>query len=217
MVGFDLGRFFGLTAEHFQARTGTARDQWTIWSPGCGVRGAKSRVGAVSPHRPPLYLSARRAGWQVQFARPKRGCGKLVDGHYWQGEFVDLHSLCYALDADRGGSFADHRRHFELEPATLPLAVAVDVTGATQVARAVEQIWELALVVDQEAGRWFTTPADRAEKVSRIDLARTQSPASLAQRLVSLGRLVAPLGQFDLSDEEHRHWAEAFHGGWAEA
>jgi len=36
VVGYDHGRFFGLTAEHFTARTGTARDQWSIWPPGWG-------------------------------------------------------------------------------------------------------------------------------------------------------------------------------------
>ncbi len=88
--------------------------------------------------------------------------------------------------------------------------------GAEQVAGAVEQIRELALAADEEAGQWFTSAADRADKVSRIDLARTSSPAGLAQALVSLARLTPSLAQFDLSDEEHLRWCEAFHGGWSE-
>ena len=140
----------------------------------------------------------------------------MVDGRYWQGEFIDLHSLCYALVADRGGGFADHRRHSRLEPAALPVAVKVGGHGAEEVAGAVEQIWELALAADEGAGQWFTTAADRADKVSRIDLARTSSPADLAQALVSLARLTPSLAQFDLSDEEHLRCCEAFHGVWSE-
>jgi hypothetical protein len=217
VVGYDLGRFFGLTAEHFTTRTGTARDGWTTYPPGWGKVGSKSRIVRVSPHRPPLYLKARRAGWQVQFAFPKQGHGKMVDGHYWRGEFIDLASLCYALDADRGGGFADHRRHFGLEPATLPVAVKVGTIGADLVAATVGHIWELALAADEEVGRWFTSPTDRAQKVCRISHARIASPASLAQSLLALCRLTPPLAEFDLSEDEHLHWSEAFHGGWAEA
>ena len=101
VIGYEFGRFFGLVAEHTGRRTGKKRDEWKIWPPGWGTKDGKD-VRSVSPHRPVLYLQARRAGWTVQFGFPKPGCGKMVGDHYWRGDFVDLHSAAYAFDADRG-------------------------------------------------------------------------------------------------------------------
>ena len=93
----------------------------------------------------------------------------------------------------------------------------MDGRGAKEVANAVERVHALALAVDEQASRWFTTSQDRAEKTSPVHLAHVQSPASLAQALASLAHMAAPLAKFDLSEAEHESWAEAFHGGWCSA
>jgi hypothetical protein len=61
-VGADLGRFFGLVAEHVVERRGRNAGSWEIWLPGWGVLGKKNSVRRRSPHRPSLRLASRRVG-----------------------------------------------------------------------------------------------------------------------------------------------------------
>jgi hypothetical protein len=215
VVGADLGRTFGLMAEHCLVRRRENRDGWTIWLPGWSrdhANGPKPR----SPHRPPLRLSARRVGWQVGFAPCRREFGKYTPRGPWRGAFVDVLSLAYALDADRGASFGEHREDFGLAAVELPLAVDLDKSGAAEVASAVVAIHELAVAVDEEAGRWCTTSEERREGRGHLDLVRRQSPGTLAAEIPTRFRLRAPLDVHDMSETEHRRWAQTFHGGWCE-
>jgi hypothetical protein len=111
----------------------------------------------------------------------------------WRGAFVDVLSAAYALDADRGASFAEHAENFGLDPLGLPLAVTVDECGAAQLAGAVAAIHELAVVLDDHAGRWFTSPTERRERRGGLDLVRTGSPGAVAARVLSGFRLRPPL------------------------
>lgn len=217
VVGAELGRIFGLMAEHCGPRRGANADAWELWLPGWG-REHSNGWKRASPHRPCLYARARRVGWQVEFGPCGKGAGKRMrGGRPWRGAFVDVMSVAYALDADRGASFAEHRSDFGLNPVELPVAVTVDEQGATQMVDAVRAVHELALVLDAEVGRWFTTPQDRTEGRGRLDLARISSPGAVAAQIPARFRIQAPLHKFALTDAEHSRWAEAFHGGWCDA
>jgi hypothetical protein len=222
VVGADLGRTFGLSAEHCGPRKGRYRNEWEMWLPGWGVEHGNGAWKRRSPHRPALRVTARRVGWQVEFGpcgRDAKGtrAGKRVGGQMWRGAFVDVLSAAYMLDADRGASFAEHCEDVGLPAFELPLAVRLDEHGAEQVAGAVHAVHALALVLDDHAGRWFTTSRDRREGRGKVDLARTVSPGALASQIPARFRLRAPLETLRLSDQEHRPWAQAFHGGWCEA
>ncbi len=182
VVGYDLGRFFTLTAGHVRPDAAQDRrakkegrpperhhpDAWRVWPPGVRRQRPGKRTSRESPHCPELLVEPRRVGWSVRFAavETSRGHGKLVDDRGWTGAFVDLASLSYALDADRGASFGDHRVNFCL----------TDADGAGQVALALGHLHELAVAADERAGRWLTSSADRARLRGRIDLARVSPP-----------------------------------------
>jgi hypothetical protein len=216
VIGADLGRTFGLVAEHVSPRRGKNRGSWDVWLPGWG-RKWEDGLRRVSPHRPALRVSARRVGWQVEFGPCHKGFGKLVDGRTWRGQFVDVMSLAYALDGQRGCTFAEHAENFGQKPVELPLGVPVDANGAARMAEAVEAIRALAVKLDEQAGRWLTTPRDRNEGRGRTDLARTVSPAALPDRLLASFGVRAPLDMWRLSEAELEHWAETFHGGRCDA
>jgi hypothetical protein len=229
VVSAELVRTLGLSAEHCAPRRTSGRGEyrrsrpndWEVWFPGWGREDEDGRWKRIIPHRPSSRFSARSVGGQVEFGPCGTGtdgkpAGKRHRGRMWRGDFVDLLSLAYALDADDGASFAEHREDFGLPPVELPLSVSVDEAGAAQMVEAAHALHGLALVLDEEAGGWFTTPQDRRERRGRIDLARTVSPAALAAQIPARFGLRAPLA-LRVHDEEHRRWAEAFHGGWNEA
>jgi hypothetical protein len=150
-IGADLGRVFGLTAEHIVERTGHNQGSWEIYLPGWGVPHERNRIKRSLPHRPPLRITPRRSGWQVDFGPCERGFGKYVDGHQWRGAFVDVLSLAYALDADRGASFSEHRESAGLDPFELPITVEPGAAGAARMAATVQAVHELALVLGEHA------------------------------------------------------------------
>lgn len=214
VIGADLGRSLGLLAEYITAGREPSAARWDLWLPGWGHPTPKGPK-RLSPHRPQLRLTSRRVGWSVDFAPCKQGFGKYVDGHRWRGAFVDLPALAYALDANRGASFSEHRQAFELEAADLPVCVGVDASGAEAMAEAVRVLHETALVLDDHAARWFTSAEDRALGRAHLDVARTTSPGALAAQMLARSGVRAPLEKFQqLDDTEHLRWAEAFHGGW---
>jgi hypothetical protein len=126
-------------------------------------------------------------------------------------------SLAYALDADRSASFTEHCANFGLAPTELPIAVAVDDDGASRVAGAVVAIHSLAVVLDDHAGRWFTTSQEQSQGRGQLDLVRTSSPGGVAANLLGRFGVRAPIKTFDLDDTEHKEWTETLHGGWCEA
>jgi hypothetical protein len=95
--------------------------------------------------------------------------------------------------------------------------VSLDGHGAESVAEAVRAVHELAIVLDERAADWFTTPEDRAETRGRLELSRTASPGAIAAQVPARMRVRAPVDTLALSEAEHDHWAQAFHGGWVEA
>src|ERR1019366_1486656 len=97
--------------------------------------------------------------------------------------FIDVLSLAYALDGDRGASLSEHRENFDLSPVELPVSVALDAAGAAQITQAVLAVHELAVTLDEDAGQWFTTAQDRAGGRGRLDLARTVSPGGIAAQV----------------------------------
>ena len=147
-------------------------------------------------------------------ARVRRVVASTWTARLWRGAFVDLLSLAYSLDGDRGAGFGDHRRNVGLPAFDLPLQVPMNTTGAAQVAAAVRAMHEVALALDEKAGDWFTTADDRAEGNGRIDLARTISPGALAAAIVGRFGVEAPIAKLKLTDAELAAWAESFHGGW---
>lgn len=219
VVGTDLGRSFGLVAEHVVMPRGRRSGAWQVWLPGWGALGRSSSVRRRSPHRPCLFLRARRVGWQVSWGpcgtdRSGKPAGKRDRaGRPFEGLFVDMLSLAYALDADRGASFAEHCEDFAMEEADLPVAATVDERGAESVTNAVRALHRLALSLDKEAASWF--PGKGC--ASRVAIARTTSPGAIANELLGTCGIVPPLVKFDLGQEELEHWAEASHGGWCEA
>jgi hypothetical protein len=126
-------------------------------------------------------------------------------------------SPAYALDGQRGCTFAEHAENFGLKRVELPLAVPVDADGAARLVGAVEAIRALAVKLDEQGGHWFTTPRDRNEGRGRIDLGRTVSPAALSDRLLIGFGVRAPLDVWRLSEAELERWAETFHGGRCQA
>ena len=195
---------------------GKNADSWDVWLPGWGTPGAKGNWRRTSPHRPCLRLAHRRVGWQVEFGPVEKGCGKIDPrtGRLWRGAFVDVLSLAYSQDGDRGASYGEHRGNLDLGRAELPLRVALDGRGADQVTAAVLSIHETALALDSKAADWFTTAAERAEESHRVDLARTSSPGAIAAQIPERFRVEPLLTKFDLTEAEHQRWAETFHGGW---
>lgn len=157
-IGADLGRTFGLAAEHWGTRVEPRRDTWVFWLPGWGKASERGRWKRVSPHRPCLYATARRVGWNISFGPVASGNGKTTGrkgAGPWRGAFIDLLSLSYSLDGDRGASYGEHRENFGLTPMELPLTVGTDVEGAEILAQTVRGLHEFAMVLDDKASRWF--------------------------------------------------------------
>jgi hypothetical protein len=213
-IGADLGRTFGLAAEHWHGRSGEHVDWWEVWLPGWGKEHERGRWKRNSPHRPALWILAQRVGWRMRFAPVDDDNGKRVRGRLWTGQFIDVLRGAYTLDGDRSATFAEHRVDLGLDPAELPLAVTTDAEGAARMAAAVRAVHELALTLDERMAEWFTTPRDRAERRGRVDPARVASPGTLAGQILARTRVRAPMDIFALSDDEHRAWCESDHGGW---
>ena len=213
-IGAELGRTIGLLADHVSWRNGGGDGECEAWLPGWGKELDRGRWKRVSPHRPAIRMRAQRVGWRLRFAPLPKGHGKYVGDRQWRGEFIDTMSLAYALDADRGAGFGDHLHHFGVDLASLPVSLSLDDEGATYAAGAVRSIHALVATLDERSAEWFTTDSDRRQQRGRVNLASTISPGALATGVLARFGVVAPLEKFDLSDDEHSHWAETFHGGW---
>jgi hypothetical protein len=154
-VGADLGGTLALASSHWHPRAEPHGDTWVLWLPGWGKEHERGRWKRVSPHRPCLYLTPRRVGWQVSFGPIEKGKGKWYHGAPWRGDFVDTLSLAYALDADRGASYGEHRANFGLEPMDLPISVPCDTRGVDAVTQAVLGLHDFTVTLDACASCWF--------------------------------------------------------------
>lgn len=211
-VGWDLGRFFGLVAEHVAPRRGKWAGSWDVWLPGWGKIGPAGNWHRSTPHRPVVRLKNRRTGSSVSWGPCEKGNGKK-----YPGDFIDLASLAYALDGDRGATYAEHRENAGLAPTDLAFSVSVDGSGTAKLVEAVEDLYELSLVLDEKAAQWFTTSRERDEGRGKIPLAWTVSVGAIAAQIPAQFRVEAPLSKFDLSPGEHAAWMESFHGGICDA
>lgn len=160
-IGTDLGLSLGLAAEHWYPRAEPHRDTWVLWLPGWGRPHDRGRWKRVSPHRPCLFLSRRRVGWWVSFGPLEKEHGKQVGGRPWRGAFIDLLSLAYALDGDRGASYGEHRVNFGLKSVALPVAAETTVEGVRVVTGHVLDLHEFARVLDGHAHQWFPERSGR--------------------------------------------------------
>jgi hypothetical protein len=131
---------------------------WELWLPGWGKVHDRGRIKRVSPHRPCLRVRARRVGWQVEYGpvNLKKGYGMAEGASYRHGEFLDLMTAAYVLDADRGASYAEHRENFNLAPENLPLYVTLDRAGLSTLADVVRGMHAFSLVLDVAGFTWFS-------------------------------------------------------------
>lgn len=160
-VGADLGHSFGLVAAHLSVRNEPRTDTWLVWLPGWGRVHDRARIKRVSPHRPCLRMWSQRVGWKVEFGPVAKGCGISDNGRYRRGEFLDLLTAAYVLDADRSATYGDHREHFALPALELPRHVTLDENGMNAMLDAVVGMHAFALVLDAEAASWFPGPGTR--------------------------------------------------------
>jgi hypothetical protein len=157
-------------------------------------------------------------GYVAQFDRASGGqlAGKRnPDGTAYRGRFLDVAQAAYVFDGVDSGELGDHLEAFGLDRLDLPAAVTPDAEGAGLMAGLVEAVRSLAIVLDEEASRWFTTSADRARGYGRVDLGGLVSPAGLAAEIPRKAGAAPPLLKFRIpTDIELRCWIAAHSGGW---
>jgi hypothetical protein len=235
LVTSDLGRTLGLVAEaplpgkEWGAPRG---DFWRggfklhlpTWAKVDAREGRGGVLDAVSPHRPALRVKTAGAhGYFAQFARAPGGAGvgagkRNPDGTAYRGRFLDVIQLAHVLDGVDSGDLGDHLEAFGFDRIDVPAAITVDAEGAEQMARLVEAVRSLAIVLDDEASKWFTTPGDRSRGYIRLDLGGLVSPAGLAAEIPRRAGVTPPLIQFRVpTDLELSCWIAAHRGGWLSA
>jgi hypothetical protein len=213
VVGADLLRFFGLTAEYVVNCTGKYADGWELYPPGWGKVGTRQNVKRAGPHRPCIRASSNHGpGSRMGFGPLERGNGKYVGGRQWKGAFMDVRAPACALSGSDVESLPEYGADLGLELADVPVAAPVDGDGAAIVARAGADVHALALALDAEAAEYFTTSQDRSEGRGRLSLPDTYSTGGLGSQVVTRAGMRAPLGSFKLDDAEAEQWANSFHG-----
>jgi hypothetical protein len=231
LVTADLGRTLGLVAEAWAPTRATRRSTFwrgafkgylPTWSKIDDRRDHEGRLDSASPHRPAFKVkTAGPHGYIVQFDRGPGGqaAGKRnPDGTAYRGRFLDVVQTGYVFDGVDSGDLADHLEAFGLDRLDLPAAVTLDTEGAGLMASLVQAVRSLAIVLDEEASKWFTTSGDRARGYSRVDLGGLVSPAGLAAEIPRRAGVTPPLLKFRVpTDLELRCWIAAHRGGWLSA
>jgi hypothetical protein len=124
----------------------------------------------------------------------------------------------YIFDGVDSGDLGDHLEAFGFDRLDFPAAVTIDEEGAEQMASLVEAVRLFALVLDEEASKWFTTSRDRARGYGRVDLGGLVSPAGLAAEIPRKAGVTPPLVKFRVpSDLDLSCWIGAHRGGWLSA
>jgi hypothetical protein len=100
-------------------------------------------------------------GWHFAFGPVENGNGKWHRGRPWRGAFIDLMTLAYLLDGDRGASYGEHRADFGLDAHELPLVAPCDTIGAGLVTEAVLGMHDFVVALDDAASCWFPHRASR--------------------------------------------------------
>jgi hypothetical protein len=233
LVTADLGRTLGLVAEVPTAGTEWGVPRGNFWRGGIKLHlrtwaepdkreGRGGVLDPVSPHRSALRVKTAGAhGYFAQFACAPGGpsTGKRnPDGTAYRGRFLDVVQAAYVFDGVDSGDLGDHMEAFGFDRLDLPAAVTLDAEGAEQMAGLVEAVRSLALVLDEEASKWFTTSGDRARGYNRVDLGRLVSPAGLAAEIPRKAGVTPPLLKFSTPDDAAlSRWMGAHRGGWLSA
>ncbi len=233
LVTADLGRTLGLVAEPPTANKEWGAPRGDFWRNGLKLHlptwaeadQREDRGGVldpVSPHRPALRVKTAGAhGYFAQFARAPGGPGtgkRNPDGTAYRGRFLDVVQAAYVFDGVDSGDLGDHLEAFGFDRLNLPAAVTLDAEGAEEMAGLVEAVRSLAIVLDEEASKWFTTSADRARGYGRVDLGGLVSPAGLAAEIPRKAGVTPPLLKFRVpTDLELSGWIAAHRGGWLSA
>ena len=167
----DEGRSLGLLAEHTGAAAGRFRGGFSLGIAGWGEvdewveRSGRPRRGwRALAHRPVLRVKALGGhGLLAEWGRASRG-GRLPDGSpagRWEkgrpflGRVVDLIGPAFALDGIDTGDLAEHLGAFGLPALSIPAALPVTSDSAASLFALADAIHALALVLDEEASRWW--------------------------------------------------------------
>jgi hypothetical protein len=231
LVTVDLGRTLGLVAETWAPARATRRSTFwrgafkgylSTWSKIDDRKGHEGRLDSVSPHRPAFKVKTAGAhGYIAQFDRGSGGPGagkRNPDGSAYRGRFLDVIQLAHVLDGVDSDDLGDHLEAFGFDRLDLPAAVNLDVEGAERMALVVEAVRSLAIVLDAEASKWFTTSGDRARGYGRVDLGGLVSPAGLAAEIPRKAGVTPPLVKFATPDDAALgRWMGAHRGGWLSA
>jgi hypothetical protein len=231
LVTADLGRTLGLVAEAWAPARATRRSTFwqgafkgylPTWSKIDTRKDHEGRLDSVSPHRPAFKVKTAGAhGYIAQFDRGSggKGAGKRnPDGTAYRGRFLDVVQAGYVFDGVDSGDLGDHLEAFGFDRLDLPAAVTLDAEGAEQMAGLVDAVRSVAIVLDEQASKWFTTSGDRARGYGRVDLGGLVSPARLAAEIPRKAGVIPPLLKFGTPDDDALgRWMGAHRGGWLSA
>lgn len=103
---------------------------WHMWKRSAGAKAGVLQIERQGNRRVFTLPTLERVGANLQWDRCPSGFGKWEDDQPWRHAFIDVLSLAYSLDADRGVSFAQHCVDLGLPATEMPLAVADDGSGA---------------------------------------------------------------------------------------
>jgi hypothetical protein len=218
----DLGWTVSLLAERWTPARGAFAGGWTFWpwdwSEENVRRDGRTVLRSVSPHVGPIRMvAAGEMGYRAELgAAPggRRAGKRNPDGTRWRGWFVDLIPAAFSFDGIERRDLAEHFAAFGLPALELPTALPLDDEAANQLMDVVENMHALAMILDGQAARFFTSARDRARGVSRVDLA-TVRPGRLAGELLDALGIVPPRVKFaDVSPGLLDAYQGAAHGGW---
>jgi hypothetical protein len=225
LVTADVGRTLGLCSEDaVPARGNVFADGFTLhfptWTTTESLQGRIHRRPRA--HRPALQVKAIGShGYLALFARASGGAGagkRNKEAKSYRGRVLDVVSVGDVFDGADSAELADHLESFGLERTELPVAVSLDAEGADAMAAAAEAVFALALRLDDEAARWFTSSRDRSHGYGRVDLSALRSAGGLAAQVVRKSGVRAPLLKFKTPDDYALdRWIGAHRGGWLSA
>ena len=231
LVTADEGRTLGVLAEWWGAARGRFSDGFLLGLPGCGTyttwttaTGRTCSGWRARLHTPPLRVKALGDhGLMAEYGRAGRGgmtpsgepAGHWEQGKPFLGRIVDLVGPAFALDGHDAATLSCHLGAFGLPTLDVPAAVTTTSRGADQLLAVARAAHQLAVALDEEAGRWLVGPEDADAGRASVELGALVSGGSLATRIWRRSGAVPPLAKFTTPDDEALdHYAAGSHGGW---
>ncbi len=224
LVAAGMGRTISLPSDAWRPAHGRFEGGWTFYPTGWAEtvvdeRG-RQRLRSVSPHLPPIRVKALgEMGEMAEFARPPGGPGygkRNADGSHWRGMFIDLIPLAFTFDGIERRQISEHLEAFGLPALGLPAALPIDVESAEHLANLVEAMHKLAVLLDDEAARWLTSPGRQRLGRSVLDITRLR-PGVLAAELLRASGIRPPAAVHDVPKRVLDAATGANHGGWLSA